>query len=560
MLDTPRGDLTHSMSARFSGVEGPVTEKERKKDKKGQKRAETARSLAALGAELARLDLALRRLDDRVGHLHSAQWAQQEAGTLTASKIAGFAEALQHASADAAAATDREQELRAHLGQLQTAVEALRAEAGVITESLADIAAQPDRDTALFVLEDRIAAGEELIGSIQARLDEAQPDQEIGAELARALSDLESLRLQVAEGLRGQDERVSSLEQQIGGQIEALKVTIPSEERWSEAYRGLREDLGSRLQSLSGELETAQRRGDAALAREHAWTEQRLSGVSRKFGLAIGTLGLMLLALSAANWWHTDAKLASLSPGKSEGAKTNASTAAPQGPLAPTNAPGPDSALVRLTATLQAAQAENSRLADHLLALQKPDRVVAAADMPARVKRLEQTQSDLKRSAEESAKLAASLNARLDAVARNLPALPGQTTATASPESLSAGSKASSPHTPVPPVAEQGSAPGTEGSGKDNSTVLADPRYVIQLIGFRMQSSLQPFAQRFGIADSARYMRSSYQGNDWYVVLIGSYATQAEGLAAARQLPEKLQTLKPWVRQLPAGSQLFPVK
>ncbi|MEJ2327335.1 MAG: hypothetical protein P8Y25_11185, partial [Chromatiaceae bacterium] len=354
-----------------------------------------------------------------MGHLHSAQWAQQEANTVTASKISGLAQALERASADAAAAGNREQELRGALNQLQAAVESLRAEAGVITESLADIAAQPDRDTALFVLEDRITAAEELITAIQPTLDAAQPDQGIGADLARTRSDLESLRLHVADGLRGQNERISSLEQQLGEQLQGLKVSIPSEERWSEAYRGLREDVDSRLQSLSRELESAHQHAEAAGTQEHDWTRQRLLGISRKSAFGLGALGLIVLALSAANWWHSDAKFDSLSVRLAN--QTKADAVDHPRPLAPANAVGPDSAVDRLTATLRAAQAENSRLAERLFALKKPERIAASDDMRARIHRLEQTQSDLKRSAEENAKLAASLTARIDAVARTQP-------------------------------------------------------------------------------------------------------------------------------------------
>jgi septal ring-binding cell division protein DamX len=569
MLDTPRGDLTHSTSTHFPDVGVQAEEKagkKDKKDKKGPKRAEMARSLAAIGAELARLDVALRRLDDRVGHLHSVQWAQQEANNVTASKISGLVEALERASADTAAAGNREQELRAALSQLDAAVASLRAEADVITESLADIAAQPDRDTALFVLEDRIAAAEELISTIQPRLDAAQPHADMGADLAQALSDLESLRRHIAEGLRGQNERISSLEHQLGEQLQALQVTIPVEDRWSEAYPGLREDVDSRWQSLSRELENEQQRAEVARAQEHEWTHQHLASMSRKFAFGLGTLGLVLLALSAANWWHSDAKFDSLSAGLANQANTNASAPDQQGAPAPADVLGSNSAVDRLTATLQATQAENSRLAERLFSVESPDRIAAADDMRARVHHLEQAQSDLKRSAEESAKLAASLTARIDAVARTQQTTTGQEPAsagqgTANSPTASASARSAPPaNAPVRQPVSHDSTAAAEKPEPNAPAALTARHYVIQLIGFRSESSLEPFAQRFGVTDRARYMRSTYRGKDWYVVLIGNYATRAEGLAAARQLPEKLQKLQPWVRLLPAKSQLFPVE
>ena len=206
--------------------------------------------------------------------------------------------------------------------------------------------------------------------------------------------------------------------------MQALHVSIPSEERWSEAYRGLREDVDSRLQSLSRELENEHQRAEVARAQEHDWTHQHLASMSRKFAFGLGTLGLVLLALSAANWWHSDAKFDSLAADVANQAK--ASTADHQGAPAAADSLGPDAAVDRLTATLQATQAENSRLAGRFFALQRPERIAAADDMRARVHRLEQAQFDLKRSAEESAKLAASLTARIDAVARTQQTTTGQ--------------------------------------------------------------------------------------------------------------------------------------
>jgi uncharacterized phage infection (PIP) family protein YhgE len=554
MLDSPRGDLSTSIPTRFPAVTEQV---EGKKAKKARKRAEMARGLAALGADLARLDLALRRLDDRVGDLHSVQLAHEEETAASASKVLTLTERLDRASQDTVAAREREEGLRSAVEQLQGAVDALRAEAAVITDSLAAIAVQPDRDTALFVLEDRIEAAEELISGLQSNLDAAQPDPQLGADLRQVLSQLEPLRRQFAEGLQGQSERLSMVEQRIGEGMQALKAAIPDQERWEETHRALRADVDQRLDTVAHDLAATQ---EQARHGEREWTERRLLGITRRVGAGLGVLGLLALVLFAADWWRTEQRFEVVSARIAEG--TNAKGAARGSVVTPpVDTMGPDSVLGRLTATLQLAQAQNDRLAERLVALQEAPPTAAGAEVDTRIRRLEQTQTDLQRSAEQSAQLAATLNARLEAVAKAQPAAASQKPSAADPtesESTPPAQMAAS----NAGTADKSAPPHTVSAATDKTqpVVLGETRYTVQLIGFRSKASIAPFARRFGVLDQARYMLSKYQGRDWYVVLVGDYPTQAEGLAAAKQLPEELRALKPWVRPLRAGSRLFPVE
>jgi septal ring-binding cell division protein DamX len=86
--------------------------------------------------------------------------------------------------------------------------------------------------------------------------------------------------------------------------------------------------------------------------------------------------------------------------------------------------------------------------------------------------------------------------------------------------------------------------------------VLGEERFAIQLIGFRSESSVAPFVEEFGLTDTARFMQSTNEGQDWYLVLIGDYETREKGRAAVATLPERLRELEPWVRPLPAGTRL----
>jgi septal ring-binding cell division protein DamX len=88
---------------------------------------------------------------------------------------------------------------------------------------------------------------------------------------------------------------------------------------------------------------------------------------------------------------------------------------------------------------------------------------------------------------------------------------------------------------------------------------LQEERFAIQLISFNSESSVEPFARKFGIVDSSRYLRTERGDKIWYSVLIGNYATREKGTTAVDALPAQLRELNPWVRSLPAGTRLVPV-
>jgi septal ring-binding cell division protein DamX len=98
---------------------------------------------------------------------------------------------------------------------------------------------------------------------------------------------------------------------------------------------------------------------------------------------------------------------------------------------------------------------------------------------------------------------------------------------------------------------------GSDAAGK--AAVLDEERYAIQLISFRNESSVGPFMERFGIAEEARYIRADGESEDWYAVVLGNFPSRSEAAAAVRELPPRLRELEPWVRPLPAGTELMPL-
>jgi DamX protein len=80
-------------------------------------------------------------------------------------------------------------------------------------------------------------------------------------------------------------------------------------------------------------------------------------------------------------------------------------------------------------------------------------------------------------------------------------------------------------------------------------------RFALQLIGFRTQASVASFVREHGIAGEARWMRTPGRVRDWYLVLLGDYASRQEAQEALAGLPEGLRDLSPMVRSLPAEAQ-----
>lgn len=103
------------------------------------------------------------------------------------------------------------------------------------------------------------------------------------------------------------------------------------------------------------------------------------------------------------------------------------------------------------------------------------------------------------------------------------------------------------------------------GAGEDaaeasSPRVLTEERYVVQLIGFRTRGSVAEFSEEMGIRREARYLEMRFGGRPWYGVILGDYATEAEAEAAAEAMPRVLRDLDPWIRSIPAGSELLPIE
>lgn len=75
--------------------------------------------------------------------------------------------------------------------------------------------------------------------------------------------------------------------------------------------------------------------------------------------------------------------------------------------------------------------------------------------------------------------------------------------------------------------------------------------YAVQLMGAYSQNELQKFAQELSIAPEEYQIVETQRGDrNWYILAYGSYPDRETALMARAELPEELQELKPWVRDL----------
>ncbi len=72
--------------------------------------------------------------------------------------------------------------------------------------------------------------------------------------------------------------------------------------------------------------------------------------------------------------------------------------------------------------------------------------------------------------------------------------------------------------------------------------------YTLQLVGARNEKSLRQFVQKNELEEHAYIYRTKLSGKDWYVVVLGEYATMDEAKVAATSIPEQIAA-KPWIRE-----------
>ena len=88
---------------------------------------------------------------------------------------------------------------------------------------------------------------------------------------------------------------------------------------------------------------------------------------------------------------------------------------------------------------------------------------------------------------------------------------------------------------------------------KDGWLWSQDPsHYTLQLTAGADKKAIQSFIKRHKLADKAVYFHRLRDGQDWYILIYGSYAGHSKAIQAISLLPSAVQKSKPWTRSFGA--------
>ncbi len=517
-----------------------------------------------LASELGTISEALQQLRARVADLHRLH-LDREAGQ------AGLATQVQTLGAGQAQARGRELALESRVETLRVSMEGLRTEAAAITDALADIAVAPDRDTALFALEDRIQDAEGTIAELRTLMDQA-PNLGDAAQLAGWAEGLADLR----QGLAVQGERLAGVEVRL-----AEDTSAPAAARLEQTLTTLGGSLDGRIIALERDLDTLRDQNRRWREAERSWAEERIQGLRRGLAGGMGLLALLLLAGFAATWWHGErqldlitARMASVEQGARLNVLAEPAANRVEDRLTPV--------LGQLGVALQGIQASTEALGARIAALpnqgqpvQPPTVAIPAVQNQAPAV-VPETPSSVAPSEPRSVLAPDLVSGRsAEATAAELPSEPlaevvpstpipaveEAAIVAETPTEPSAPSAPSAPGpTPVLAAAPVAAAQVPTAPAVADTLVLDSERYAIQLIGFRTPARIAAFARDQGIADQARWLRAPGKGRAWNLVVLGNYASRDEAQAALVALPPALRALSPLVRPLSAGTELMPIE
>lgn len=72
--------------------------------------------------------------------------------------------------------------------------------------------------------------------------------------------------------------------------------------------------------------------------------------------------------------------------------------------------------------------------------------------------------------------------------------------------------------------------------------------YTVQLVGLSQQEQARLFVEQHQLQDSSTIYETQRQGQPFFIVIMGEYATQMEAKAALNALPQALKKHKPWTK------------
>lgn len=397
--------------------------------------------------------------------------------------------------------------------------------------------------------------------SSDAARDQGQSSDQEG--LSSLSAEIDQRFRETREALREQAERLQFVEQRIPGETAETAVAPDTRTIWEDTVRRFTGSIDIRLDILEDQLggledelsrlqQTARERVDAAQRR-----------LVRLYAVGQVSVGILILGLYWLIWpglWNDSAPEpppvapADISMAQRPASGPEGSAATAQEPPAPTSRRDPGAAVAGGAAPSPGASpgkpaAQGTGRAE----APKPE----AADLPTEQRSADppgsQQSGDSGKTGEQAAQEAAPAGDSPGTDTQQEP-LPKKASTPGGAEDRSGA-----------PGDDDASDTGSPADSK-NATSDAEPdakpappegeRFAIQLIAYQSESNVRRFVEKFDILDDARFMHYQSQGQDWYVVFLGDYATRADGAAAMAALPKRLRELEPWVRSLPPGTEL----
>lgn len=92
--------------------------------------------------------------------------------------------------------------------------------------------------------------------------------------------------------------------------------------------------------------------------------------------------------------------------------------------------------------------------------------------------------------------------------------------------------------------------------GSEETLMAGEGSYALQLIGFFDRDSMAAFAARDGLPARVYYLRQTHKGRPWYALVHSLHEGYAAAAEERSRLPADLVALSPWIRPLPAGTEL----
>jgi DamX protein len=107
-----------------------------------------------------------------------------------------------------------------------------------------------------------------------------------------------------------------------------------------------------------------------------------------------------------------------------------------------------------------------------------------------------------------------------------------------------------------PETTTEAGAPPRQVRVSDDTLLVGDQPYALQLFGFSSQAGMLRFARRKDLPPRVYYREERYRDRPWFVLIHSLHAGYRDAAAVQAQLPSDLATLDTWIRELPAETKL----